>query len=322
VATVDKAERLLNLISTLLSTTRPLTAEELRARVPGYPEAKLSFRRAFERDKDDLREMGVPLVLEPIEGMDPPAEGYRIDRSRYYLTDPGFDPDELAALHLARQAVRLDGLEGPDALWKLGGVVDGTVVGLVDGGTDRGGGGAVASLPADPNLATLFQACAERCQATFTYNDEIRLIDPHRVGFQRGHWYLTGFDHQRQDERNFRLDRIADQVTLGRPGGYPRVDASSGLPGDPWRMGEGPEVIARLRVDGDQVAWATSQLGEATVTERRPDGSATFEVAVTNWPAFRSFVLGFLDRAELLGPPEQRQEIMAWLSELAGERRP
>ncbi len=142
------------------------------------------------------------------------------------------------------------------------------------------------------------------------------------MGFQRGHWYLTGFDHQRQDERNFRLDRIADQVTLGRSGGYPRVEAGSGLPADPWRMGEGPEVMARLRVDADQVAWATSQLGDTTVTERGPDGSATFEVAVTNWPAFRSFVLGFLDRAELLGPPEQRQEMMAWLSDLAAGPRP
>ncbi len=317
-ATVDKAERLLNLISTLLSTTRPLTAEELRARVPGYPDAKLSFRRAFERDKDDLREMGVPLVLEAIEGVDPPAEGYRIDRSRYYLTDPGFEPDELAALHLARQAVRLDGLDGSDALWKLGGVVDAAP----DGQTRPVDAGAVASLPADPNLAALFQACAERRQATFTYNDEVRLIDPHRVGFQRGHWYLTGFDHQRQDERNFRLDRIADQVTLGSPGGYPRVEAGSGLPDDPWRLGAGPEVTARLRVDGDQVAWATSQLGEATVAERGSDGSATFEVAVTNWPAFRSFVLGFLDRAELLGPPAQRQEMVAWLTDLAQETRP
>ncbi len=315
-ATVDKAERLLNLISTLLSTTRPLTAEELRARVPGYPEAKLSFRRAFERDKDDLREMGVPLVLEAIEGVDPPAEGYRIDRSRYYLTDPGFEPDELAALHLARQAVHLEGLDGSDALWKLGGVVDGQ---SDPTGAGPAGAGAVASLPADPNLAALFQACAERRQATFTYNDEVRLIDPHRVGFQRGHWYLTGYDHQRHDERNFRLDRIGGGVTLGSPGGCTRVEAGSGLPDDPWRLGEGPEVTARLRVDGDQVAWATSQLGDATVTEWGPDGSATFEVAVTNWPAFRSFVLGFLDRAELLGPAAQRQEMVAWLSDLAQE---
>jgi len=314
-ATVDKAERLLNLISTLLSTTRPLTAEELRARVPGYPDAKLSFRRAFERDKEDLREMGVPLVLEPLEGVDPPIEGYRIDRSRYYLTDPGFEPDELAALHLALSAVRLEGLDGADGLWKLGGVVDEAT----DAAEAIGSGpAAVASLPADPNLAALFQACAEQRRATFTYNDESRLIDPHRVGYQRGHWYLTGYDHGRQDERNFRLDRIVGLVELGAPGGFSdRSTRSSGLPDDPWRMGEGPEVTARLLVDADQVAWATSQLGEATVVERHADGSAEFEVAVTNWPAFRSFVIGFLDHAEVLGPPDRRAEMVAWLSAVA-----
>ena len=142
---MDKLERLLNLISALLETSRPLTAEELRERVPGYPEAKASFRRAFERDKEDLREMGVPLVYEPIPGVDPPTDGYRIDRSRYYLRDPGFEPDELAALHLAVSAVRLDGVESEAGLWKLGGVVEAE-------GEEPALDGALASLPADPNL--------------------------------------------------------------------------------------------------------------------------------------------------------------------------
>jgi proteasome accessory factor B len=309
-ATVDKAERLLNLVSTLLSTTRPLTAEELRARVPGYPEAKLSFRRSFERDKDDLREMGVPLVLELIDGVDPPAEGYRIDRSRYYLTDPGLEPDELAALHLALNAVRLDGVDAGDGLWRLGGVVDPT-----DPGAGDADAATVASLPADPNLAALFQACAEQRRATFTYNDEARRIDPHRVGFQRGHWYLAGYDHERDGIRNFRLDRIADVVQLGPPHAFGRqATGASGLPADPWLMGEGPEVVARLLVDAEQVPWATSQLGDAAAVERRPDGGAVFDVVVTNWPAFRSFVIGFLDHAELLAPAAQRDEMEAWLA--------
>ncbi len=169
---MDKLERLLNLISALLETERPLTAEDLRARVPGYPDAKTAFRRAFERDKEDLREMGIPLVLETVAGVDPPLEGYRIDRERYYLRDPGFEPDELAALHLALTAVHLDGLDAGDGLWKLGGV-DQPI------GDDADGDGSFASLPGDPNLAALFQACADRRTAAFTYNDERRLVDPH-----------------------------------------------------------------------------------------------------------------------------------------------
>jgi proteasome accessory factor B len=308
---LDKLERLLNLISALLETDRPLTSDELRGRVPGYPDNKTAFRRAFERDKDDLREMGIPLLLETIPGVDPPVEGYRIDRARYYLPDPDFDPDELAALHLALSAVRLEGLDVSDGLWKLGGVVqpaDGNDV----------GGQSFASLGGDPNLPTLFQACAERRTATFGYHDEPRHVDPHRVGYQRGHWYLRGYDLDRCSERSFRLDRIEGSVALGEPGSLTTEAAdASGVPDEPWRLGEGPEELARLLVDADQVAQAAHQLGEGAVAERRRDGAAVFEVAVTNWPAFRSFVLGFLDHAELLAPPQRRRELRAWLEDLA-----
>ena len=55
---------------------------------------------------------------------------------------------------------------------------------------------------------------------------------------------------------------------------------------------------------------------------RRPDGSAVFRVGVTNVPAFRSFVLGFLDHAEILGPPRLRDDMVAWLRRLAGPGEP
>jgi predicted DNA-binding transcriptional regulator YafY len=307
---MDKLERLLNLISTLLETTRPLSADELRSRVPGYPDNKASFRRAFERDKDDLREMGVPLLLEPVEGVDPPVDGYRIDRARYYLRDPGFEPDELAALHLAATAVRVDGVEGADALWKLGGVVEAE-------GEEPALDGAMASLPTDPGLPSLYQACAERRTATFTYNDEVRTVEPQRVGYQRGHWYLTGWDRARDAERNFRLDRISGAVTTGEPRSFEPGHATAVLPDEPWQLGEGDEVVARLLVDADHAAWAARQLGDDVAVESRDDGSAVFDIAVTNWPAFRSFVLTFLDHAEVLAPPELRTQMIDWLREVA-----
>ncbi len=105
---------------------------------------------------------------------------------------------------------------------------------------------------------------------------------------------------------------------VGEPGSASQpAAASSGLPDEPWRLGEGPEELARLLVDADQVAWASHQLGDATVVEPRDDGSAVLEVAVTNWPAFRTFVLGFLDHAELLAPADRRAELLAWLREVA-----
>ena len=50
----------------------------------------------------------------------------------------------------------------------------------------------VAPLPADPNLATLFGAVASRTSVTLRYHGEERVIDPYRLEFQRGRWYLTG----------------------------------------------------------------------------------------------------------------------------------
>ena len=308
---MDKLERLLNLIAALLETARPLTAEEIRERVPGYPDSKVSFRRSFERDKDDLREMGVPLVYEPIAGIDPPTEGYRIDRSRYYLRDPGFEPDELAALHLAVNAVQLDGVEGAEGLWKLGGVVEAE-------GEEPSLDGARASLPADPNLPALYRACAERRTVEFRYHDEDRTVDPHRVGYQRGRWYLTAWDRNRAADRNFRLDRISGTVTAGPADGFlGRPAGAAGMPGEPWQLGDGDEITARLLVDADHVTFAARQLGREAQIEEGTDGSAIFSVAVTNWPAFRSFVLTFLEHAEVIGPPALRTQMTEWLGEVA-----
>ena len=122
---MDKLERLLNLTAALLHASHPLTADELRQRIGGYPESKASFRRSFERDKDELRSMGVPIRVQTVPGTDPPIEGYAIDADDYAGLDLHLEPDELAALHLATNLVRLDGGIG-DALLKLGGVDDET----------------------------------------------------------------------------------------------------------------------------------------------------------------------------------------------------
>ena len=118
-----KLERLLNVTAALLETRRPLTAEDIRKRIPGYPDRDDAFRRAFERDKDDLREMGIPLEVVPVDGTNPPISGYVIPPDRYYLADPGLDPDELAALQMAAVMIRLGDSDADelDAVRKLGG---------------------------------------------------------------------------------------------------------------------------------------------------------------------------------------------------------
>ena len=82
-------------------------------------------------------------------------------------------------------------------------------------------------------------------------------------------------------------------------------------------MGEEDQVVARLLVDEGRVESAERQLGPEVKSEARPDGSVVFEVPVVNYDAFRSFVLGFLDHAELLEPPAGRADVIEWLTTLS-----
>ena len=293
---MDKLERLLNLTAALLHAEIPLTAEELRDRVGGYPDTKATFRRAFERDKDDLRSMGMPLRVEPVPGVDPPVDGYRLDRDEYAGTELAFEADELAALHLATSLVRLDGDD--TALVKLG----------------AAGGNAptdsVGRVPFNDTLATMIGAAVDRKALAFTYNDVERIVEPWKLSFTRGHWYLSGFDRIREDQRLYRVDRIEGDVSLSGPAEAPVGDVNEPIDLRGWELGDGPAVEATIVVDADQAAYARHILGDVV---DQPDGSVTATLDVRNIDAFRSFVLSFLEHAEILEPADLRSDFVEWL---------
>lgn len=307
---MSRLERLLNLTAALLTATRPLTRDDIHERVPGYPPdggGNSSFRRAFERDKEALRAMGIPVLTEEVDAAEAPIEGYRIPRDQYALRDPGLDADELAAIHLAAAAVRLEGLRGTEALWKLGGAP-------VEAGPSR----AVAAIPTIPQLVPLFAAVSERRPVSFGYRGETRTVDPHRLSFTRGRWYLEGHDHVRRAARQFRLDRLEGDVVQGDPGSFERPPGPDAGSARPWEMGAEEPLRARVRIDADLAGWAIDHLGPQAVVDRSSDGGVEVALTVTNRDAFRSFVLGFLDHAEVLEPPELRRDMVDWLRAMAG----
>jgi proteasome accessory factor B len=327
---VNKLERLLNLTAVLLDTRRPLTAEELRQKVEGYPPPGTAFHRTFERDKDDLRVLGIPLLVEKVAATDPPVDGYRIAAEDYYLTDPGLEPDELAALHLASLTVRMEGMGEQEALWKLGGLDADTSAPAnpaTESAADAPGlaSGALASLPADPALEPFFSAIASAQVVSFDYRSRsgevaTRTIEPWRLDFHRGRWYLTGWDRSRDDERNFRLDRVVGSVDFtGDRVAHPAPTTSAAGPRRPWELGGDEPTLATLLVDRSHADNALRQLGPESVSETRADGSVVFTVPVVRFESFRSFVLGFLGHAELLGPDHWRKDLMAWLGRIESE---
>ena len=299
----DRLERLLNLTAALLDASVPLSIEDIRARVPGYPEeAGETFRRAFERDKDSLRHMGIPLRVEEIPGSDPPVVGYRIRRDEYALADPGLEPDELAALNLAVATVQVDGFSSGDAIRKLGGGAE--------------SGDIAVDLPSLPTIGPLFAACASGSVVEFRHNDKDRVVDPYRLTFQRGRWYLDGREHTTKEPRSYRLDRIEGDVRVGPANGFERKPLTGRGMLPPWEMGAEPPMAALLRVDADQAPFACDTVGAEHVVTRHDDGAVDIMLTVSNRDAFRSFVLGFLEHAEVLSPPELRDDMVRWLTSM------
>jgi proteasome accessory factor B len=308
----SRVERVLNLLALLLDTRRALTREEIVHDVAGYPPQITAYRRAFERDKETLRGMGVPLTTESIG--DGAELGYRVRPEDYYLPDLGLDAEESAALRVAVSAVSLGSHAGEGALLKLGGLADEAVA-------------PIASLPIAPALATLFEAFRARAVVRFTHRDRVRTVEPWGLSSKRGHWYVVGFDRDRDAVRAFRADRIEGDVELGphdafeTPEGFRPDDH---VESRAWLLGDDAPVTVRLRIDADHLDTMLAEVGaDATVDEDAPtgpgpdDGSAIVEMPVTNRAAFRSFVLGYLEHAEVLEPPDIRADIVAWLERVA-----
>ena len=315
----------MNLVAALLEAEQPLSREDLRVRVGGYSDDDDAFRRNFERDKELLRQMGMPLVLEPLDPRYPEGEagyGYRIPRDRYQLPDPGLTDDELSALHLAVSAVDVEGAWGRSAsttaLWKLAAAGAPQLASAAGDEKKEPTPKVALDLPAGERVAVVFGAVAARQQVKFRYHGGARVVDPWRLSFRNGQWYLAGFDHSRGGTRTFRIDRLETAPEpVGEPGAFERPPPASAVPPPPWQLGEDEEVTATLAVDAAHVTYAVNTAGPAVIVKERPDGSAVLTLTVTNRDAFRAFVLGFLDHAELLGPPGLVDDLVAWLEGIA-----
>jgi proteasome accessory factor B len=213
----QKTERLLSLVVCLLSSRRYLTAGQIRAAVPGYPDSFEAFKRMFERDKDELRELGIPLETGANAGVDDEV-GYRISRQAYELPEIMLEPDEAAVLGLAAKVWQRAELAGAAA----GGLLKLRAAGIDAEETNQPG--------IEPRLQTeeaafgpLWRAVRDRRPVTFGYqgvgrsSPQRRHLEPWGVVNRHGKWYVAGFDRDRGEERVFRLSRIDGPVSLTGP---------------------------------------------------------------------------------------------------------
>ncbi|USQ74811.1 helix-turn-helix transcriptional regulator [Ornithinimicrobium cryptoxanthini] len=218
-----KTERLLNLVIALLYTRQPMSKSRIRTAVPQYAESTdEAFDRMFERDKDELRLLGIPLRTEVVDPLFDDETGYRIDRREYSLPEIAFEPDELAVIGVASRAWSQASLAGPaaQALRKL------ESTGLT---RDESSVAGIEPLlhTNEPAFEAARAAVLASREVSFSYrrgtagSPAQRHLQPWALTSWHGRWYLTGHDLDRDAPRVFRLDRIdGDLKITGRPGAY------------------------------------------------------------------------------------------------------
>lgn len=393
---ISKVQRWLDLIAYLVGRRLPVSVEDLLEEVPAYAHdwkegndtARASVRRKFERDKDELRAMGIPIETVPYTvgfGREP-MEGYRISRRDFYLP----------YLRLLAE----EGANGEKSTGKGAAAGDGksTAKGPAAGGEGSGppaprrptGGGEVREagvefsrsdaaaavhglrslslLPAFPlagaarsalrkftfdldpeafgdapvlfavppdtarsveSMRLLSDALQKRKVVTFLYHGihrgeaTRRQVRPYALLFQHSHWYLVGWDEDRQAERLFRVDRMEDaEKNAERPHTpdfeAPEDDVLERYRGrEAWELGEADEtLLARAWFRFPTSLWAERN-GYGSKVEEAPDGSGLREFQVRQPHAFLRWVLSLEGEADIQSPPELRQGLRAMAREVA-----
>jgi len=292
---VDKQERQINLVLSLLHTTTPLPLSRVRATVPGYDGGQDAVRQKFERDKRELRAAGIEIRSVPIEGDD--QIGYRIDPTTFWLPDLGLAEDEARALGLAAATLGFGG--------------DGVSRVLLDVPPPTPAG-TLASLPALPYL---FRAIGGRCAVTFVHKGKERRVAPGALTRHADRWYLGAVDLAIGEPRHFRVDRITGVPKVEAPGSAPLDEdvIASLRAAKPWETGrEGGRPVTVL-VDASVAPSVQAELGAHAQVEPRAEGSIVVTVGWGLPGLARNWVLGQLHHAEVLDPPRVRDEVVEWL---------
>ena len=319
-----KSERLLNLVILLLVARNYTTKEQIRALMEPYRlSSDEAFDRMFERDKDDLRALGIPLETGFVDKFFEDEQGYRIKRDAFELPSIDFTADEVAVLGLAARVWRHAGLAAAtsDALVKL------KAAGL---SFDRDQLEHVQPTLAaeEPSFEAMWQATVTRTPVEFDYSRAgqrdatTRHVEPWGVVTAQGRWYVAGLDTDRAEPRMFRLSRIVSDVRpTGGPGSFTVPDGTD--------LRALSQTLAPRQPD--RSAAVLARHGAANGLRRRaevadrgvpgPDGSSGWdrlEVPYVSESDFAGELLGYADAVVAESPGELRASVRDRLADILG----
>jgi proteasome accessory factor B len=303
-------ERLVNLVALLLESRTALTFEQIRDKlVEAYEHEDVnSAKRMFERDKDILRDIGVPIEVVPTDVWEA-EQGYTIAKDRYYLPEIRFTPEEISALFVAARSGGDASAE--EAVRKLLSGAEGGILASLAGEGLAGIGGAQ-----DPRLSAVGEAVAGLRRVRFPYRTargetSERIVDAYGLAVRGGHWYLVGLDRDRGEIRSFRLSRFASDVEdLGEGSEPPQAfRAADNVRAGPWGPGE-PQTSALVAFAPEVAWWATKGVAGAEGVRVRDDGWTEVRVPWQPGESLAAWVLSFGPDAEAIDPPELRDEVL------------
>lgn len=316
---MGKSERLLNLLIMLLVQRRYLTKDRIRSIL--YPDAsEAAFERMFDRDKEELRSLGVPIEVGQLDPLFDDEPGYRIRPDELALPPVELEPDEAAVVGVATKVWEHARLARAttDAVAKLraaGVPVDVSALDLVE-----------PRLSADePSFDVFWEAAQDRRAVVFDYarpggTPSTRHLQPWGVARYSGRWYAVGLDTDRGEERVFRLSRVVGTArAVGPPAAYD-VPAGTDVQAVARRL-------AQPRGEGGSVVLVRPGAGhslrrDATATEHGvegPDGTDRWDRLVLPRADVADEVLAHGADAVVESPATLREEVVARLAALVGE---
>jgi proteasome accessory factor B len=320
-----KSERLLNLLITLLVSRSYVTKERIREVVEQYRDTTNdAFEKMFERDKEELRSLGIPIEVGYVDRAFEDEPGYRVERSAFELPEIDLEPEEAAVIGLAARVWQHAGLASAtsDALMKLkaaGVVVDRAALNVVQ----------PQLAVEEPTFETMWTATETRTPVRFSYRTSAsaeattRHLQPWGVVSSRGRWYVVGLDTDRDAPRLFRLSRIQGEVSLdGKAGSFEVPEGTDIRSLTESLAPESGDHRARLLIRQD-AAHGLRRHAAATGDGQVPEGWDRIEVSYGRATALADEVLGYGADVIVEEPQEVRAIVVDRLREAAatGEAR-
>ena len=305
-----KSERLVNLTIALLATRRYLTKSEIFRTIEGYEGNDESKERMFERDKDDLRSLGIEIEVGGFDPIFNDEAGYRIKPESYALDLGEISGADISLLSLAANAWNGQALNAiaHSALLKLKSIG-------IDSDIDAIPMLAPRMVSAGSELVTVVEAITTRSPITFTYigqdlENQKRTLNPYALASRDGFWYFAGMDLDKGAIRTFRLDRVEGEIVVGKKS-------------DSFEIPAGFDLFSHLD-EGISVKLATLDIRKGKAFALRKKALSVVEkgewdqitIQYGDESTFIDSLLWHLDDVVVIEPSELRESVVKILSSM------